>query len=71
MKASPKEIQMGTTSQNAAITAGCGVSAVATGTPVPPVPGTSQLKTPHRPIRLVTVSKAPISAQTVVRNLTK
>ena len=65
-KASPKEVQMGTTGQNAAITAGCGVSAVATGTPVPPVPGTSQLKTPPRLVRLVTVPKAPISTQTVV-----
>ena len=64
-KASPKEVQMGTTGQNAAMTVGCGVSAVATGTPVPLVPGTSQLKTPPRPVRLVTVPKAPVSAQTV------
>ena len=35
---------MGTTGQSAVITTGCGVSAVATGTPVPPVLGTSQLK---------------------------
>ena len=35
---------MGTIGQNAAITPGHGVSAVATGTPGPPVPGTSQLK---------------------------
>ena len=35
-KASPKEVQMGTTGQNAAITTGHGVSAVATGTPVAP-----------------------------------
>ena len=65
-KASPKEVQMGTTGQNAAITAGHAVSAVATGTPVPLVPGTSQLKTPPRLVRLVTVPKAPISMQTVV-----
>ena len=65
MKASPKEVHIGTTGQNAAVTAGCGVSAVATGTPVAPVPGTSQLKTPPRPIRLVTVPKAPVSTQTV------
>ena len=65
-KASPKEVQMGTTSQNTAITAGHGVSAVSTGTPVQPVPGTSKLKTPPRPVRLVTVPKAPVSAQTVV-----
>ena len=69
MKASPKEVQMGTTGQNAAITAGCGLSAVATGTPVPLVPGTSQLKTPPRPVRLVTVPKAPVSTQTVVVTL--
>ena len=65
-KASPKEVQIGTTGQSAAITAGCGVSAVATGTPVQLVPGTSQLKTPPRLVRLVTVPKAPISTQTVV-----
>ena len=65
-KASPKEVQMGITGQNAVITAGHGVSAVATGTPVPPVPGTSQLKTPARLVRLVTVPKAPVSTQTVV-----
>ena len=47
-KASPKEVQMGTTAQNTTINAGHGVSAVATGTPVPSVPGTSQLKTPPR-----------------------
>ena len=66
MKASPKEVQIGTTGQNTAITTGCGVSAVATGTPVAPVPGTSQLKTPPRPVRLLTVPKAPIAVQTVV-----
>ena len=65
-KASPKEVQMGTTGQNAAITTGCAVSAVATGTPAPLVPGTSQLKTPPRLVRLVTVPKASVSAQTVV-----
>ena len=42
------------------------MSAVATGTPVALVLGTSQLKTPPRPIRLVTVPKAPVSTQTVV-----
>ena len=46
---------MGTTGQNAAITVGHGVSTIATGTPVALVPGTSQLKTPPRPVRLVTV----------------
>ena len=52
---------MGTTGQNAAITVECGVSTVAAGTPATPVPGTSQLKTPPRPVRLVTVPKAPVS----------
>ena len=70
-KASPKEVQMGTTGQNAAITVGCGVSAVVTGTPVPPVPGISLLKTPPRLVRLVTVPKAPVSTQTVASNLAK
>ena len=60
---------MGTTGQNAAITTRCAVSAVATGTPVPPVPGTSQLKSPPILVRLVTVPKAPVSAQTVAITL--
>ena len=64
--ASPKEVQMGTTGQNTAITTGCAVGAVATGTPVAPVLGTSQLKTLPRLVRLVTVPKSSISAQTVV-----
>ena len=41
------------------------MSAVTTGTPGPPVPGTSQLKTPPRPVRLVTVPRAPVTMQTV------
>ena len=65
-KASPKEVQVGTMGQNTAITTGCGVNAVTTGTFGPSVPGMSQLKTPPRPVRLVTVPKAPISTQTVV-----
>ena len=65
-KASPKEIQMGTTGQSAAIVTGCGVSTVTTGTPGPPVPGTPQLKTPPRLVRLVTVPGAPVTMQTVV-----
>ena len=65
-KASPKEVQIGTTIQNTTITTVCGVSAVVTGTPVALVPGTSQLKTPPRPVRLVTVPKAPVVTQTVV-----
>ena len=36
-KASPKEVQIGTTSQNTAITTGHGVSAIAAGTPAGPV----------------------------------
>ena len=39
--------------------------AVAAGTPVALAPGTSQLKPPPRPVRLVTVPKAPVSTQTV------
>ena len=68
-KASPREVQIGTTSQNTAITAGCAVSAVVTGTPVQLVPGTSQLKTPPRPVRLVMVPKAPVATQTVAVTL--
>ena len=64
-KASPKEVQIGTTSQNTAITTGCGVSAVAAGTPAAPVPNTSQLRTPSRPVRLVTVPKGPVATQTM------
>ena len=64
-KASPKEVQMGTTRQNAAITTGCAMNAAATGTPVAPVPNTSQLRTPPRPVRLVTVPKGPVATQTV------
>ena len=57
-KATPKEVQMGVTGQSAAIVAGCGVSTVAMGMPGLPIPGTPQLKTPPRLVRLVT---APIS----------
>ena len=64
-KASPREVKIGTTSQNTAITTGHGVSAVATGTPAAPVPSTSQLRTPPRPVRLVTVPKAPLAMQTM------
>ena len=65
MKAAPKEMQVGVTGQGTAIAAGCGVSTVATGKPGPPIPVTPQLKTPPRLVRLVTVPRAPISAQTV------
>ena len=64
-KASPKEVQIGTTSQNTAITTGRGVSAIAAGTPAALVPCTSQLRTPPRPVRLVTVPKGPVATQTV------
>ena len=64
-KASPKEVQIGTTSQNTAITTGCGVSAIAAGTSAAPVPSTSQLRTPSRPVRLVTVPKGPVATQTM------
>ena len=64
-KASPTEVQIGTTGQNTAITAGCAMSTVAAGTPVAPVPSTSQLRTPPRPVRLVTVPKGPVATQTV------
>ena len=50
-KASPKEVQTGTTSQNAAITTGCGVSAIATGTPAASAPNMSQFRTPSRSVR--------------------
>ena len=65
MKVAPKEVQAGVTGQSTAIAAGCGVSTVVTGRPGPSIPGTPQLKTPPRPVRLVTVPRAPISAQTV------
>ena len=64
-KASPREVQIGTTSQNTAITTGHGVSAIAAGTPAAPAPNMSQLKTPPRPIRLVTVPKGPVAMQTI------
>ena len=63
--ASPKEVQIGTTSQNTAITTGHGVSAIAAGTPAAPAPGTSQLRTPPRLVRLVTVPKGPVATQTM------
>ena len=41
------------------------MSAVATGTPVGLVPNMAQLRTPPRPVRLVTVPKGPVATQTV------
>ena len=64
-KAAPREVQGGVTGQSAAITAGCGVSTVVMGTPGPPIPGTLQLKTSPRLVRLVAAPRAPIPAQTV------
>ena len=67
-KASPKEVQIGTTSQNAAITTGRGVSAIVTGTPAASAPNTSQFRTPPRSVRLVTVPKGPVATQTMTVN---
>ena len=63
-KVAPKEMQGGVTGQTSVMTTGCGVSAVATGTPGLPIPGTPQLRTPPRLLRLVTMSRAPVSVQT-------
>ena len=68
VKASPKEVQIGTTSQNAAITTGCGVSAVATEISAASAPNMSQLRTPHRSVRSVTVPKGPVAMQTMTVN---
>ena len=67
-KASPKEVQTGTMSQNTAITTGCGVSAIAAGTPAASAPNTSQFRTPSRSVRLVTVPKGPVTTQTTTVN---
>ena len=67
-KASPKEVQIGTTSQNAAITTGCRVSAIVTETPAALAPNTSQFRTPSRSVRLVTVPKGPVATQTMTVN---
>ena len=64
-KAAPREVQGGVTGLSATTTAGRGVNTVTMGTPGPPIPGTSQLKTPPRPVRLVTVPRASIPAQIV------
>ena len=61
-KVTPREVQGGVTGQGTAIVTGCGVSTITTGMPGPPIPGTPQLKTPPRPVRLVTVPRAPIPA---------
>ena len=64
-KAAPREVQGGVTGQTAAVTTGCGVSTIAMGTPGPPIPGTPQLKTPPKLVRLVAMPRAPIPTQTV------
>ena len=64
-KASLKEVEIVTTSQNTAITTGWRVSAIVVGTPAALVPSTSQLRTPPRPVRLVTVPKCPVTTQTM------
>ena len=63
-KVFPKEVQIGTTSQNTAITTGCAMSAVAAGMPVAPVPNMPQVRTPSRSVKLVTVPKGPVVTQT-------
>ena len=57
-------MQGGVTGQTSVTTAGHGVSAVAMGTPGPLIPGTSQMRTPPRPVRLITTPRAPVPAQT-------
>ena len=41
------------------------MSAIVTGTPAALAPGTSQLRTPPRPVKLVTVPKGPVATQTM------
>ena len=67
-RAFPKEVQTGTTSQNTAVTTGCGVSAIAAGTPAASAPNTSQFRTPSRSVRLVTVPKGPVATQAMTVN---
>ena len=47
---------------------GRGVSAIVTGTPAALAPNTSQLRTPSRSVRLVTVPKGPVATQTMTVN---
>ena len=56
-RAFPREIQTGTTSQNAVMATGRGVSTVAAGTPAASTPNTSQFRTPSRSVRLVDSTK--------------
>ena len=64
VRAAPREVQGGVTGQTSVTNTGCGVSAVLTRAPGPLVPGTSQLRTPPRPVRLVTTPRALVPAQT-------
>ena len=57
-------MQGGVTGQTSITTTGCGVSTIAMETPGPPIPGTPQLRTLPRLVRLVTMPKAFIPAQT-------
>ena len=41
------------------------MSAIVAGTPAALAPSTSQLRTPPRPVRLVTVPKGPVTTQTL------
>ena len=66
MEAASKEVQGGVTGQTSVTTTGCGVSTVTMGTSELPIPGTPQLRTPPRLVRLVTMPRAPVPAQTVV-----
>ena len=67
----PREVQGGVTGQGTAIATGCGVSTATTGMPGPPIPGTPQLKTPPRLVRLVTLPRAPNPCTNSSSNLTK
>ena len=63
-KAAAREVQGGVTGQTSAINTGHGVSTVTMGTPGPPIPGTPQLRTPPRLVRLVAMPRAPVPTQT-------
>ena len=60
-RAIPRETQGGVTGQTSVPSVGCGVSAFATRAPAP---STTQLRTPPKPVRLVTTPRALVPAQT-------
>ena len=62
-RAIPRETQGGVTGQTSVPSVGCGVSAFATRAPAP-APSTTQLRTPPKPVRLVTTPRALVPAQT-------